>query len=181
MTSAKRRRHKGIGLITPAPSCQALVQGSRLPGGMVILFLLDGMIFRNVWMGYFILIMDGVTFVFFSETHQNVFAVQFLRPKMAFCHPNVEVHDLQCVNGTSSGEIQCSEMMESFICPWLLPQGRMNCSECQGVKPKRCETFLLPAFSKQVQPVVFCGPWPSGKKLDPKPVKCWTYQIITTS
>lgn len=107
MTSAKRRRHKGIGLITPAPSCQALVpgfQGSRLPGGMVILFLLDGMIFRNVWMGYFILIMDGMTFVFFWETHQNVFAVQCLRPRMAFCHPNVEVHYLQCVNGTSSGE-----------------------------------------------------------------------------
>jgi hypothetical protein len=71
---------------------------------MVILFLLDGMIFRNVWMGYFILIMDGMTFVFLRETHQNVFAVQCLRPRMAFCHPNVEVHYLQCVNGTSSGE-----------------------------------------------------------------------------
>ena len=41
---------------------------------------------------------------FLRETHQNVFAVQCLRPRMAFCHPNVEVHYLQCVNGTSSGE-----------------------------------------------------------------------------
>ena len=81
--------------------------GSRVPGFQ------GEWLYYSCWMGWFSEMYGWVILFwlwmgwlssFFWETHQNVFAVQCLRPRMAFCHPNVEVHYLQCVNGTSSGE-----------------------------------------------------------------------------
>ena len=76
--------------------------GSRVPGFQ------GEWLYYSCWMGWFSemygwvilfwLWMGWLSF-FLRETHQNVFAVQCLRPRMAFCHPNVEVHYLQCVNG----------------------------------------------------------------------------------
>ena len=53
MTSAKRRRHKGIGLITPAPSCQALVPGFQASRGNGYIILVGWDDFQKCMDGLF--------------------------------------------------------------------------------------------------------------------------------
>lgn len=67
MTSAKRRRHKGIGLITPAPSCQALVPGFQASRGNGYIILVGWDDFQKCMDGLFYSDYGWDDFRFFFE------------------------------------------------------------------------------------------------------------------